>query len=507
MFPRRRSTRYGLALGLSLLATAAAAPVSSAAVSVSRAAVSNGTLRLDGRATPNRSITVDGVRMGASSRSGAVRITRRAYVSPLDCTIDVNDGSATPAVATLSGCAFSPAPAPPPAEPEPAAAAVSGLALSPSSVLEHATSTGTVTLSAPAPEGGLEVALTSGNATAASVPASTTVAAGATSGTFTITAGATVSSSSSVITATGGGASRTAILTVNTASPTLNVLSIQPLSVTGGGGATGTVSLTAPATDGGVTVALADDSASVDLPASVTVPAGALTASFPIATSGVAASTSALVSATHGTVTRFFSLALTPAAVGPAVSAVTLSATTVVGGTPVTGTVTLAAAAPPGGSTVVLTSDNTAAATVPPTVTVPAGATRATFPVTTSAVTNSVSSTIVAEGGGARRGATITVTSQFNADNGSLSLARGGSGEGRVVSSPAGIDCTFTRTGTTGRCGNAFFRRGTNVRLTATPLAGSRFQGWEFEVSCRNAPNVTIQAGVAHICRPVFGLR
>jgi hypothetical protein len=76
-----------------------------------------------------------------------------------------------------------------------------------------------------------------------------------------------------------------------------------------------------------------------------------------------------------------------------------------------------------------------------------------------------------------------------------------------VVSSPAGIDCTFTRTGTTGRCGNAFFPVGTRIRLDARAASSSRFLGWEFEVSCRDAPNVTIQAGVAHICRPVFRLR
>lgn len=155
----------------------------------------------------------------------------------------------------------------------------------------------------------------------------------------------------------------------------------------------------------------------------------------------------------------------------------------------------------------VLTSDNTNAATVPPSVTVASGATRATFPVETKPVTNSTSSTIVAEAGGVRRGATITVTSQFNANNGSLSLARGGTGEGRVVSSPAGIDCTFTRTGTTGACNNAFFPAGTRIRLDARPAANSRFLGWERENSCPEAPNVTILAGVAHICRPAFALK
>ncbi len=99
------------------------------------------------------------------------------------------------------------------------------------------------------------------------------------------------------------------------------------------------------------------------------------------------------------------------------------------------------------------------------------------------------------------------MTSQFSATNGSLSLARGGTGEGRVVSSPAGIDCTFTRTATTGRCNNAFFPVGTRIRLDARAAANSRFLGWEFEVSCRDAPDLTIQAGVAHICRPVFRRR
>jgi hypothetical protein len=186
---------------------------------------------------------------------------------------------------------------------------------------------------------------------------------------------------------------------------------------------------------------------------------------------------------------------------------VTLSESTVVGGTPVTGTVRLGSTAPPGGTTVLLSSDNTAVATVPATVTVPAGAVTTTFTVETHPTTNSQSALLVAEAGGGRVGAVLTVTTEFDANFGSVSLARGGNGEGRVTSSPAGIDCTFTRTGTTGSCGNAFFPAGTEVRLTARPANNSRFLGWEFEVSCRNAPRVTVQAGVGHICRPVFRLR
>ena len=103
--------------------------------------------------------------------------------------------------------------------------------------------------------------------------------------------------------------------------------------------------------------------------------------------------------------------------------------------------------------------------------------------------------------------AIVTVTTQSQANRGSVSLARGGNGSGRVTSQPPGIDCTITSAGGTGTCGNVFFPAGTQVRLEARPAQGSSFQGWEFEVSCRDAPKVTIAAGVAHICRPVFRLR
>lgn len=85
-----------------------------AAVSVSRADVSGTRLRVEGSATANRDITVDGVVMGRSDSSGRFRISRDPYTRPADCTIDVNDGSATPRTATLSGCTVTNPPPPPP---------------------------------------------------------------------------------------------------------------------------------------------------------------------------------------------------------------------------------------------------------------------------------------------------------------------------------------------------------------------------------------------------------
>lgn len=297
--------RKSMLVAGALLALAVAAPPAAVAkVSVSRAELNGTKLRIEGRAIASRTITVDGVAMGASDRTGAFRVESGSFAAPADCTVDLDDGSAAPVTATLSGC----------------------------------------TVSTPPPQ---------------------------------------------------------------------------------------------------TTVSL---------------------------------------------------------------SGLRLSDNDVVGGTSVTGTVVLTAATS-GDVVVALSSDNTAAATVPPSVTVPAGSASADFPVTTSAVTNDQSSTLIAELDGVRVGATITVRTQFSSANGSVSLARGGNGEGRVTSEPPGIDCTFTATGTFGTCGNAFFAAGTEVKLNATAAPGSRFRGWEFEVSCRNAPSVVVQAAVAHICRPVFQRR
>jgi len=196
----------------------------------------------------------------------------------------------------------------------------------------------------------------------------------------------------------------------------------------------------------------------------------------------------------------------TEAPSAPTLASLSLSQSTVVGGTPVTGTVTLTSAAGSGGVVVSLSSDNTVAATVSSSVTVAAGAASATFPVTTNTVSNSQSSIIIGTAEGVTRHSVLTVTTQFDSQFGSVSLARGGSGSGRVTSQPAGIDCTFTSTGASGTCGNVFFPAGTEVTLDARPAPGSSFLGWEFETTCRDAPRVTVLAGVAHICRPGFGL-
>lgn len=94
--------------------------------------------------------------------------------------------------------------------------ALSSLALNPSSVTGGSSSTGTVTLSGAAPSGGALVYLTS-SMSAATVPASVSVPAGATSATFAANTSAVSASTPVTITATDAGVVRTATLTVTPA--------------------------------------------------------------------------------------------------------------------------------------------------------------------------------------------------------------------------------------------------------------------------------------------------
>lgn len=195
-----------------------------------------------------------------------------------------------------------------------------------------------------------------------------------------------------------------------------------------------------------------------------------------------------------------------PPASAPSLSALRVDPTDVVGGDPATGTVTLTSAAPPGGFGVALSSDNTAAATVPPSVSVPAGSTSATFTVSTNTVTNSQSAIIIATAGGTTVHSIITVWTPFQFANGSIAIVPGGNGSGRVTSQPVGIDCTITQGNGAGTC-SAFFPVGTVVRLDARPAADSSFVGWRPTPGCADASKVTVARGTTITCQPGFVLR
>jgi len=190
---------------------------------------------------------------------------------------------------------------------------LSSLTLNPTSVTGGAqSSTGTVTLSGPAPSGGAVVSLSSNNTAAARVPASVTVAAGATTASFTVSTSAVITSTTVTITAAYGGTTRAATLTVKPVLlATVASLTLNPSSVVGGlQSSTGTVTLSAAAPAGGASVALARSNSAASVPTSVTVPAGATSTTFRVNTSIVLVTTSANITASYNNSSRTATLSV-----------------------------------------------------------------------------------------------------------------------------------------------------------------------------------------------------
>jgi trimeric autotransporter adhesin len=245
------------------------------------------------------------------------------------------------------------------------------------------------------------VALSSNNA-AAIVPASVTVPEGEIRATFPI---ATLAVEDDVVvTLTGGlnGVTATATLTVK--APILVSLTVSPGTLSGGAGATGTVRVRYIAPSGGTVVTLSSSSAAVTVPATVTVPEGERTATFPIVTRAVSANVSAVIAGTLDEVTKTDTLAIK----APVLTRVSISPGTVVGGAPATGTIVLNGVAPAAGLVVALTSSS-GAATLPASVTVPAGRDTVDFSVTTHATPATVTATISAAWNGVIKSDTLRV--------------------------------------------------------------------------------------------------
>ena len=194
----------------------------------------------------------------------------------------------------------------------------------------------------------------------------------------------------------------------STGKPSLNLLIVNPATVSGGLSATGTVGLTAAAPSGGSVVSLSSANPAATVATSVTVPPAATSANFTVSTTSVTSTTAGNISATYGGVTRSASLTITAPA--PAVlSSLTLNPSTVSGGSPSIGTVNLTIAAPAGGVVVALVSSNGTRATVPPTVLIPAGTSSATFNIVTTASGKKTNVRITASYNGVTKSATLTV--------------------------------------------------------------------------------------------------
>lgn len=269
------------------------------------------------------------------------------------------------------------------------ASLLSSVTMSPASVVGGGATTGTVTLSGPAPAGGFSVALKS-NKAQVTVPATVTVAAGDSSATFTASTSAVTANLTAAISGTAGGITRSVSLVL---LPLLKSVTTSPTSVVGGKSATGTVTLNGPAPAGGQVVTLSTTNIAASIPGSVTVAAGATTATFTVSTTPVSVKTTGTISASALGVTRTTGVFTVKP---PALTGLVFTPTLIASGASSTGKLTLNGPAP-AGFTVNLSSANSTVAPVPASVTFAAGATTATFTVTGGPVTARTTVTITAK--------------------------------------------------------------------------------------------------------------
>ncbi len=280
----------------------------------------------------------------------------------------------------------------------------SGLAtvsVAPSAVVGGLKSVGTVTLGAVAPNGGTTVSLVSDNPIV-TVPQSVTVLGGQKSATFTVDTTPTQTLVTATLTATQGAQSLTTKLTVQPAG--LVSVALDPASVLGGSPSTGTVTLSGPAPAGGIAITLISSVSSVVPPSTITIPAGANSASFTVTTQAVSTPTQANVTAKLAATQVTATLTVTP----PALTALSMTPNVVIGGANSVGTITINGPAPLGGLVVSLAAGN-AAVTVPSAVTIAAGLSSASFVIKTATVANSIPVTITASQGVVTKTATLTL--------------------------------------------------------------------------------------------------
>ncbi len=218
------------------------------------------------------------------------------------------------------------------------------------------------------------VNLTSNNA-ALTVPASVTIPAGSTTASFTATSSSvpsdvTVTVSSSGVNIISGSTQ------LDVRSARVGTFTINQDSLSVGQTGSATVKLQSVAPTGGILVTLLNSNpTALDCPASILIPAGASTATFPVTGKTVAVATTVKVEATPTFAEKSDTVIITP----PAALASVSIADFVVGSSRV-GQVSLTAAAPTGGAVVSLASSS-ALLSLPTSVTVPAGATTANFTV------------------------------------------------------------------------------------------------------------------------------
>lgn len=257
--------------------------------------------------------------------------------------------------------------------------------VNPNEVLGGDNASATVSISTPAPAGGLVVDLSTDDPAATITPSQVTIPAGQTSplaadvifiSTLSVPNDVLVNVTASL------GIFSTDTDTLLVRAPAVMSLAINPNEIAGGGTAIATVTIEGPAPENFV-LAVSSTAPQASVPATLTIPQGATSATFPIVTTIVAADVFATITVTGSSTSASADLDI----VAASVARITFNPNIVNGGSNTTMTITLNRVAPAGGVALTVTSDqpNLARPTVA-TVTVPAGSMSVNVPVTTSRV-------------------------------------------------------------------------------------------------------------------------
>jgi uncharacterized protein (TIGR03790 family) len=276
------------------------------------------------------------------------------------------------------------------------------LALVPRYLIGGKSSTGTITLAAPAPSGGITVALKSSQATVATVQPTITIAAGQTTASFPINTNVVAQDSTSYISAMFGTSTLTNTLVPQ---PLLATLLLAPTSVIGGASATGWVLLNDYAPSGGIEVSLSSNNSAASVPTTVPISGGSTGATFALSTTPVSVTTPVAISASYNGAKKTSTLTVNPLI--PVL--VTLSPASVIGGISSTANkVTMNGPAPANAAVNLSSSDPRV--TVPASVTVAAGANvSSVFTIMTSSVAAQAIVTISATYTSVTKTANLTV--------------------------------------------------------------------------------------------------
>ena len=235
------------------------------------------------------------------------------------------------------------------------------------------------------------------------------------------------------------------------------------LEVVGGNSIAVTVTLTTGAQGNGAVVSLTSSNpAALGLPATLTIPTGALSGSVAASTSVVSANTPVTITASYNNSSKVATVTVLPPPPPATLLSIGLFPNVVTGGNSTLAILAVTSPAPPGGFTATLSSNNPIA-TVPSTVTVPAGETNVSFSVPTAPVTTSTGLTIFATAGGLTKLAPLTVNPAAPpVTTAVLTVTATGRNGERVTSSPTGINVAV------GSSMQAPFTSGTSIVLAVS---------------------------------------